>query len=315
MKNEALETHVVTGLSLLAVDTPAGSFAVQRPGGGFDAVARDPAAAASCDDAEACARLGAVDLDEWLPGSDGVDLATRTSLVLTYPPPGARELSVVITARNSLMTTFVLYHMLALHGSRAGELIARIERRDPAVLASLARFKLVLGGIDVETRQGGEWRRAGTIDYTGPIARTTQGVPIRVDDPGAPVEVRLTFARADWRLDAVRLGTRVASDLSADEIRPEAAPEEQLVTLPGDEHTFRFTVGERDNASYFLKSRGWYYEWIRREWLDDEDAEKAAAYLADPAEAMRDLAPAYKAKEARMDEIFERSRFRKAGAP
>jgi hypothetical protein len=315
MRNEALETHVVTGLSLLAVTPPEGARAVQHTTGGFAAVASDRPAA-SCDVTDACAALRDADFDEWIPESDGQDLAARTSIVLTYDPPGARDVAVVLTARNSLMTTFLLYHMLALHGTRAGELIARIERRDPAVLASFAAFKRLLGGVDVSWRQdGGAWRPAGTLAYSGPIARTTQGVALRVDDPGRPVEVKLELARADWRLDAARLGVVVAPRLRPEVVLPEAPIAEPLVTLPGDEHVFRFRVGDRPGGAYFLRSRGWYYEWIRREWLDEEDLDQAAAYLADPARALRELAPAYRSREATMNEIFERSRFRRVRAP
>ncbi|HSD28956.1 MAG TPA: hypothetical protein VLL75_16780, partial [Vicinamibacteria bacterium] len=60
----------------------------------------------------------------------------------------------------------------------------------------------------------------------------------------------------------------------------------------------------------FLESEGFYYEWMRSEWLAEEDPGMAALALADPAEALRRLAPAYKAEEPHLERAFWASRFR-----
>jgi hypothetical protein len=61
----------------------------------------------------------------------------------------------------------------------------------------------------------------------------------------------------------------------------------------------------------FLESEGYYYEWMRQEWLADEDPRMAALVLGDPAEALRRLAPVYKAHEGGLEQAFWASRFRK----
>jgi hypothetical protein len=58
----------------------------------------------------------------------------------------------------------------------------------------------------------------------------------------------------------------------------------------------------------FLESTGYYYEWMRQEWLPEENAAKAAQFLYAPATALRILAPLFKAREAGMDSVFWRSR-------
>jgi hypothetical protein len=63
------------------------------------------------------------------------------------------------------------------------------------------------------------------------------------------------------------------------------------------------------STGYFLHSRGYYYEWMRDEWLRDEDPARARAYLGDPARALRELAPAYRAIEPSMESVFRASRF------
>jgi len=88
--------------------------------------------------------------------------------------------------------------------------------------------------------------------------------------------------------------------------------ERHLVTRPGDAYrlVFRLPRSERP-LDLFLESEGFYYEWMRAEWLAEEDPGLAALALASPGEALRRLAPAYKAQEGRLEQAFWASRFRK----
>jgi len=240
----------------------------------------------------------------------------------------------VLTARNSLMSTYVLYQMMALHGRAYGELMAAVERGDLHVITGLAGFDQLLGGVDVESRQrGGAWQRAGSLGYIGPIARATRGLTFTVDAPAEPVEVRLTFARSHWKLDAARLAPVTADGLEAEAVSPRIVEAkgrdpavvaaslrgegERVVTLPGDEIVMRFPVADAPGKAtgFFLKSRGYYHEWMRDEWLRDEDQPRARAYLDDPARALRELAPSYRVVEPSMESVFRASRFWRPAPP
>ena len=88
--------------------------------------------------------------------------------------------------------------------------------------------------------------------------------------------------------------------------------ERHLVTHPRDAYRLRFRLPPSDSPlELFLESEGFYYEWMRGEWLAEEDPAMAALALADPAEALRRLAPAYKEQEGRLEQAFWASRFRK----
>ena len=83
-----------------------------------------------------------------------------------------------------------------------------------------------------------------------------------------------------------------------------------LATLPGDAYTLLYRLPENfDRWELFLESRGYYLEWMRSQWLDEEDHGRAAEMLLDPRAALRRLAPAYKRQEAGMDSVFWRSRY------
>jgi hypothetical protein len=332
MRNEALETHMVRRVSLLVVRGPQGARVLRRASDGYLAVGRAVPPEA-CDgpaiDAAACASLAARDGAEVVLESDGKDLASSTSITLRYPAPGRRDVALVLTARNSLMSTYVLYQMMAFLGRGLGDFMASVERGEPHAVTGLMEFTRLAGGVDVAWRQrGGAFQPAGSLGYIGPIARATRGLSFSVDAPGEPVEVKLTFARAHFKLDAALLAPVLAGDLAPVEVaakvvsargRDAAQVEASLrgvgpyvITLPGDEIVLRFPVPagpEGASTGYFLHSRGYYYEWMRDEWLRDEDPARARAYIDDPARALRELAPSYRAVEPSMESVFRASRF------
>ncbi|MBI4704835.1 MAG: hypothetical protein HY744_27340 [Deltaproteobacteria bacterium] len=334
MRNEALETHVVRSLGVVSVLGPPGSTVLRTHERDFVAVGPRHAAEACTWEREVCPLVAERDGIELLPESDPADLAARTHLELGFGAPATTDAGLVVTARNSLMMTYVLYHVIALLGRGYGAFLAGIERGDRQLLARMDRFGRTLGDLDIAFRQGpGPWRRAGGIAYLGPIARSTLVVPFRLDRPNEPVQVRLEMARANWRIDSVGLapivaralpGVRSAPELVAarglDPARVEAwlrGDAAALVTLPGQEVVLRFAVpgSESGAVGYFLESRGYYHEWMRDSWLRDEDIPTAWRYLDDPAAALRELAPRYKAVEAEMAAVFEASRLGAGGRP
>lgn len=328
MRDEALETHVTRRVALRVVEGPAGTTPYRELARERYLALGATRAPEGCSDEAVCRSLAARDGDEHTPGSDGEDLARKTSVTLRYAAPGSARVALALTARNSLMNTYVFYHLLALHGRRAPEFLASIERGDPDSLRALAEYDRLLGGVDVDVRQGRDaWQRVGTLPYIGPIARATRAVGFTLNDATQPVEVRLTFARSHWRLDAARLGPWVASDLSAQTVWPEVTDTrgaarddvalslrgegDPLVTQPGDEYTLRFRVGApRDGVGYFLHARGYYHEWLREVWLRDENLPLARTYVREPERALRELAAEFHRAEPAMESLFEASRFR-----
>ncbi|MBI5512468.1 MAG: hypothetical protein HY909_01795 [Deltaproteobacteria bacterium] len=326
VRNEAQETHFLREATLLVVDAPPGSEAYRAEDGALHAVSALRPAAGSDTDEDTLRKLSARDGDEWSPGTDGQDLARRTRAVLRFSSPGSQRAGLVLTARNSLMNTWVFYHLLARLGREAGAFIAHLERRDPAAHGALEGYRRALGGIDVETRQGaGPWVPQGTFAYQGPLAQGTRVVPLSLRAGTDPVEVRLTFAGAHWRLDSAQLGALTAEGLSARAVAVEverpgrqgaSAAEaslrgqgERLVTLPGDALGLRFHTGPHaPGRAYFLRTRGYYYEWLRERWLADEDLPDARALLADPSGALRRLAPSWAETAPTMEALFWQSR-------
>jgi len=83
-----------------------------------------------------------------------------------------------------------------------------------------------------------------------------------------------------------------------------------LVTLPGDEYLLDYHLpADPASLELFVETRGYYLEWMRREWLADQSATVFRGLLLDPAGALTRLAPAYKNQEAAMEAAFWASRY------
>lgn len=326
MLNEAWETHAVRRVRLLSVPRPVDARVYATREGAFLAT-RGLAAPATCFGPEGDCRepLALADrVERWSP-TDPDDLAAREELELTFPEAPARA-GVVIRARQGLVTTFVFYQTLAYMGRQAGEWLAAAERSGPEGARQLQGIGRALGGIDVDVSDGaGGWRPAGVFDEAGPIAGDVQVVPLPPRPENGPLTLRLRMAKGSWRIDQVAVG-EVGEAIAAtvhDPVRvehagrPDAsalatlrAGRRHLIALPGDEYRLTFAVpGPPESQALFLESEGYYYEWMREEWLREEDPDMVALILMQPEEALRRLAALFKAHEAGAEETFWASRF------
>jgi len=83
-----------------------------------------------------------------------------------------------------------------------------------------------------------------------------------------------------------------------------------LTTLPGDTYTLKYRMPDvSGDYELFLESRGYYLEWIRKEWIEEENPFLLAQMFLDPQTALRRLAPEYKRVEDEMENCFWRSRY------
>jgi hypothetical protein len=328
LTNEALETHVIRWADLLVAHRPRGGRIFATSDGAFrDATAL--AAPSRCTAAEGDCRAAvlAVDGRERSSLADSTDLATRETIDLEFPsvPAGTDGWGLVIGARQSLMTTYLVYQGLAYLGHDAGRWLAALATSGPAARDRVGALGRALGRIEVLVPDGtGGWTAAGSVGETGPLAVDTKIVPL----PPAteqPVRVRLRLTRGLWRLDYVALGA-LGDSVQAVRISPHRVrrggrddadaraalldPARALTTLPGDAYELVYRLPP-DPGRYelFLEARGYYLEWMRREWLVEQNPALALRMVLDPGGALRSLAPAFKRVEPDMERVFWSSRY------
>jgi hypothetical protein len=320
MTNEAYETHVVKQVDLLAVPRPHGGrvFATREELWSADSVA----APLSCDDARgSCAdAVHALDGRERTSLVDDRDLAARETIDLAFAPVAGRA-GIVIGARQSLVTTFLLYQGLAYLGETAGEWFAALERGNPVAERGGHALERLIGGIEVQVERDGAWQTVGEVFETGPIA--TDVHLLLLPDGANGERVRLRLPKGGWRIDYVALA-RITGRATPIRLAPTAirgtlgrefagtrtpATAFPIVAQPGDAYELAYELPPGDDYELFLDSRGYYLEWMRQDWLRGGNPLAALRMLVDPSGALRDLAPAYKRIEPEAEALFWRSRY------
>jgi hypothetical protein len=331
MTNEAYETHVVKRADLLAVARPPGTRVLST--GEALWLASRVTAPISCLAAEGdcTAALAGVDGRDRTSLSDERDLAAREIIELAFPgadpvedtgdaAAGTGRTGIVIAARQSLVTTFLLYQGLAYLGTTAADWLAALERGNTVARRGGQKLQQIMGGIEVLIPHGAGWQVVGEAYETGPIATD---VHLLVLPEGARGErVRLRLPRGGWRIEHVARATLVRP-VTPERIAPHAirgtlgreyaggrsvAQAFPIVTQPGDAYELDYAF-PRGEVELFLDARGYYLEWMRAEWLREEQPLAALRMLLDPAQAMRDLAPAWKRMEPHAEQQFWRSRY------
>jgi hypothetical protein len=327
MRNEAFETHVIRRVRLLAAERPAGGRVLAGVDGRFYAATRlVTPATCRAPEGDCLAAVQGPGGGERLSAADSRDLATRETVEVDFSA-AAGSLGLVIGARQTLLSTHLFYQTMAYLGSRAGETLAALERGGPLVAGRAMGMARLLGGIEAAVSEDGdEWRPIGSFDEAGPIAGDVQVIPFTGKGRG-PLRVRLRQAKGHWRLDQVALA-RLGPPIAPRALAPAAVitagrrdanalarlsdDASHLVTLPGDERRLVFELPPSDRGlEVFLESEGYYYEWMREEWLAEEDAQMAALVLSDPAEGLRRMAGPFKQHEPEVERLFWASRFRR----
>ena len=326
--NEALETHVIRFADVIAVPRPVGGRVFVTMDGVFRAAtAMTPPSRCAAAEGDCLAEVRNFDHLERFSLADSTDLATRETVDLEFDqvPPG--PLGLVVASRQTLMTTYLIYQSLAYLGTQATAFLARLETGGPGARTVAGELGRTLGRIEVlvpDSAAEDGWRVVGAVGEVGPIAVDTKVVPLPAAG-GRPLHVRLRLTRGLWRLEYVALAA-LGDSVQPLRIRPSAvrthghsAPAalrglrdraEPLVTLRGDAYEVEYRLPpDYSRQELFLEARGYYLEWLRREWMPEENPAAALQLVLQPRVALRVLAPAYKAQEARMEQLFWNSRY------
>lgn len=216
LTNEAFETHVIRYADLLVAPRPPNGRVFSSSDGGFyQATSLTAPSACRGADGDCRAAVAAFDSRERFTPSDSNDLGARETIDLQFDHPPSGELGLVIAARQSLMTTYLIYQALAYMGNDAAHWLATIHPSDADSSAAEAILGRLLGRIEVMVPDSvGGWRVAGMTGESGPIATDTKIIPLHVTAMG-PQRVRLRLTKGLWRLDWVSLaamGARVTPE-------------------------------------------------------------------------------------------------------
>lgn len=323
MKNEALETHCVKEIKLLAFPKKAGEHVFQSPDDDFylsDKIY--PLAEAKANEGDITDLLKNPDHKERFSLSDSENLSSREEIFLTFDlPDKPANPGLVLDFRQTLMTTYLFYSAMGFMGDNVSDVFARMER-DSVIRRKFDGTTQELGKIDVYEWNDGNntWEMQGQFSETGPIAINRQLIPLAVNSGKNNIRLKLVLNKGLWRLDYAAIA---AIDRKAEpiEILPDLVtnkgklddqalqnlndPEKYLISMPGSEYRFNFSLPLK-NTDYelFLSSKGYYLEWMRQNWIKDKDLLRLRQMVVNPKEFLKQEAREYKQYETVMEQEF-----------
>ncbi|MES2764863.1 MAG: hypothetical protein V4642_03275 [Bacteroidota bacterium] len=327
MKNEALETHVVRHADIMSVPKKGSARVFKSTQGEFWRCSNPESPILAQDKTGNCVDLlKAMDGKERFSATDSTDLAAREEIDIEFLKAPGKSAGIVIGARQTLLSTFLFYQTLAYLGTGAGEWFARLENDESGFLKTqIRRAELHLGGIEMLAQNSeGKWESVGEIYEHGPLAADQHIIPLP-EWAEHSTKFRIKMSKGSWRIDYAGLAA-IEGKTEAVRIHPQLvfknnapAPEalsalldplQTLVTMPGEAYDIHYRLPEDfADSEIFLESKGYYLEWMRQEWLAEENPALAVEIFVSPVSALRRLAPKFKSVEHTMEESFWRSRY------
>lgn len=331
LKNEAYETHIIHSANLLALPKPEGGRVFSSSEGEFyQAVNMREAISVIAIEGDISEKVCSFDGVERFSQADSFNLAEKEIIELTFNPSASDSLGIIIVSRQTLLTTFLFYQSLAYMGTKAGEFLANIERNSNQFKPVLKNLQSTLGNIDVLIQnEKDEWIKVGEVGETGPIATDIKIVPLKnISDQlekNSTMKIQLRMAKGLWRIDYLAIAD-LLKKVTPIVISPSSSspqffgnsevvellsnPDSALITFPGDQYLLNYQLpNDYYNYELFIEPNGYYLEWMRNEWLAEENSNKVYEMLFNPKQYYKDLAPEFKKIEAEMEETFWSSKY------
>lgn len=327
MKNEALETHCVNDVKLFAYPRIKGERVYQSPSDDFYLCENNyPVSKATGNEGDIKALLQKEDKLERFSRSDVNNLCSKEEIYLDFENVNhSSNLGLIIHFRQTLMTTYMFYAAMGYMGDNVGDIFSKLET-DKEIREKFDGTSKALGNIDVYVWNEKQdiWVPQAGIAEAGPIAINRQLIPLRNFAQGSKVKLKLVMNKGLWRIDYSAL-TNIKQKVKPLEIKPctvlnkgsidNAAlslinhPGKYLISMPGSEYKFNFTLPvQNDDYELFLYSKGYYLEWMRKDWIKDKNLLKLRQMVQNPKEYLRAEAKNYKRYETTMEQTFWNSK-------
>lgn len=328
MKNEALETHCVNDVKLLALPKKNNQTVYQSAKNEFFVCENlYPPTLAVAEEGDITDLLSAKDLQERFSGADAHNLSAKESIIIDFNQVDTKlDLGLVINFRQTLMTTYFIYSAMGYMGDQVGDMFALLETDENIKHQLSGGIKKELGDIDVYLWLDADkkWALQSGLFETGPIAVNQQIIKINNIEKNTNPKIKIVLNKGLWRIDNVAL-TNIVSTATPLSINPTAifnkgVVDEQalnnlnstsgyLISMPGDAFTIQFQLPEKGtDYALFLYSKGYYLEWMRSHWIKDKNLHMLHTMLLNPKKYLKMEAANYKKYETGMEADFWNSK-------
>ena len=327
MKNEALETHCVNDVKILAYPLENGERVYQSPANRFYLCKNHYSLSyAEAEEGDITALLKENDRNERFSLADDNNLKRKEEIHLTFDNVNATDsLGLILNFRQTLMTTYLFYSAMGYMGDNVGDVFSVLEK-DKYMRDNFDATTKELGGIDcyVFNEKTKEWEFQNVINETGPIAINRQIMPLYNVSESHALRIKLVINKGLWRLDYVAL-TNISKQIKPQEYSPICienkgqpdpfalakiwTPDQYLISMPGSKYNFHFALPQSNKEhEIFLYSKGYYLEWMREHWIKDKDFVKLKKMVYEPDKYLQEEAIHYKRYENTMEQEFWNSK-------
>ncbi|RNI25788.1 hypothetical protein [Rufibacter latericius] len=328
MRNEALETHCLQEVKLLAYPRKEGERVYQSPTNDFYLCYNKYALSLGTGpEGNITSLLQQEDRQERFSLADEANLSTKETLSLTFDGvQNPENLGLILHFRQTLMTTYFIYSAMGYMGDEVGDIFAKLETGSDTKEKLKGGIKKELGDVEVYLweEQKKVWVLQSGLNETGPIAINRQFVPLQNRSRSPTIKMKIVLNKGLWRLDYAAL-TNIKEQvqpvvLSPTGILKDGKPDaaalrtlnhstQHLISMPGNDFQFNFTLpSPATDYELFLFSKGYYLEWMRENWLQEKDLLKLKQMIDKPRKYLQGEAKNYKRYESTMEKQFWESK-------
>lgn len=323
--NEALETHMIKYANLLAFAQNDDEKVFATPQGAFYRLANlVPPLVCNDRDGNCIDKISQPDHIERYSLTDSKNLAKKEEVIFSFENSDGANRGLIISSRQTLLTTWLFYQGLAWSGNYAGYFASGIENGNKQIKNSVQNLWDKQGGIEIYLKNNnGKWEKIGEVDEMGPIASDFHLIKLPPNIP-ANATFKLKMTQGLWRIDYLALG-KIGAKVEPVTVHPASVIKDgmedteslrllndtasYLITYPGDSYQVNYKLPGDGKYQFFLESKGYYLEWMRDEWLAEQNLTKAKLMFAFPGLFMRMAAKPFKKTESEMEELFWGSRY------
>lgn len=324
LTNEALETHAIRYANILAFPKQANRYIFSTTDNRFFSVENMVAPTTCTDQSGDCLDM-IVEMDdkERFSLSNPNNLLKKEELILTFNTKSKAAKGLIINSRQTLLTTYLFYQSMAYSGNYYGLIAAEVENGNTWIKDRFFKNWERLGGIEIYIRKPGGWKLVDEVDEMGPIASDFHLIELP-EQTGDKITIKLRMTQGLWRMNYLALADLYQPEdpltLYPESIIAENLPQQNqfdqlcdtstfLFTFPGDKYLLSYQLPDNREYEYFLDTKGYYIEWMREEWKQEEDMGKLKLMFVFPGIYFRKMAKDFKKAEPLMEDSFWNSRY------
>lgn len=293
--NEAMETHYINNISLILASHPKGTKLYSSSAGKYIQISK-PETQYRVTNREGIDVTSLVNSQDEIYYRSSLEMVKKMYDGICYDwldvkakvPQSSRKAKLLIRYRNTLLSTILFYEVvLGSQGINAVNWINKMNKDE--LYASQFNFVYqTFSGIGIYENNDGELTKRGHFGDAGPLNWKYSAGEIYPDGSGE-LNIRLQFVPDNFMIDYIALDYSEdnASGITLEEIFPAGikpydgeeienisgllkyADDKYLVTNPGDSYMLDFKIEKKNSCeqTVFIKSRGYYNEWIRGNWV------------------------------------------------